>query len=1414
MTNNRWQMNRAGLLNFWYYDEETFHFSDGKLLLRGANGSGKSVTMQSLLPVLLDGRKSPSRLDPFGSSARKMEDYLLGEKEISGRDERTGYLFLEYKKTDSPQYITTGIGLQARRGKALNAWHFVITDNRRIGKDLPLTKRTGGEDIPLSFQELKNRVGDGGTVTRSQAEYAALVRQHVFGFETEDAYEDLIKLLVQIRTPKLSKDFKPTVITGILESSLPPLTDEELRHLSDTIDSMDLARQQYDKQEAEYESAKRLNKAYHAYNEYMMAERLAFLENAQAKKRKAETDADGKSAEIENLTAELGRLTEENRQAAAEQEAAGQASERLRNHKVWNLSEELTKKEAAAASLEHRVGRLEEKWDGHRRNAARLREQLNEEQDQLLNHERDSADLLLDMQSLALDAAFSAHAVNADHLDRHAGDEVDFTAWLKDADTHGRLLDELKELAAESDRKSEEAEKLQRRSSVQKQEVDRLRGRISDLDHWFEEEKSALTDRLFDWFRDRPLLPFPEEDSRELAGAAGGLYDTARFDDVRKVLTGSLDAYRSGLNEQKAGLRHDQEQNAVDIRTEQDEIRRWQTMQLDSPDRPADADAFRQKLSDEQIPHLPFYAAVEFREDVTDEQRERLESALSRTGILDSLITAEPVKPEGDSLIRPEPLLMAPTLADYLMPDAAPGSAVSAERIDEVLRSIPLRPEDGRFHIDADGTYTIGILSGHAPKTGPAKYIGRTSREQHRLRMIDEAESRLAEWITEKERLAEEVGRIDGKLAEAARWQEEIPGDRALADIRDERDRESIRLEQEQRALLELDEDWKKALTRVKELRAELHRLGGGLGTELKPEPLDRMAGAFRDYTRSLHRLDRTTQDIRHIRRLIRDREESVARTEADMDELKGEQNVAESELDVLRQGMTLIREEMQLEGIEEIRLKINELQARLAQLDEVKKRTDREIPRTEVRLEQAQAKLEAFRTDVRFWTLMEEEWQDAVSEETGYGFIEDPAENRVALADLLEKRDKPKLLEQLTKALANEQYALTDYSVTERTMQRGEPLWFSEEWDPVHGAEMDRWEMNRNRRLIEMDLYGSRVSPYAVVDALSQDLIQQEQVLDEQERKLYEDIIMNTVSNILRARIQRTEKWVREMDGIMKSRNNSQGLIFSIKWKPLSADADQELDTADLVRLLRLDAKYMKEDDLNRIIAHFRSKIDRAKELTEADADGATMRQVLKDVLDYRKWFRFALQFRKENEPVRELTDHAFNKFSGGEKAMAMYIPLFTAAYSRYKEAADYAPYVISLDEAFAGVDDTNIRDMFEVVEQLGFDYIMNSQALWGDYDTVPSLSVYELIRQKNADFVSTIRYEWNGKERVFVAEEPEEEEWTAEAAAEQDALYKPAEKAAATPHRKTGKTEPTSEQAGLFDDPDELTEPVRHGR
>ena len=90
---NRWQMNRMGFVNFWLYDDEVFQFADGRLLLRGANASGKSITTQSTIPFILDGDRTPGRLDPFGSGDRKMEYYFLGN---GGKDDVTGYLFLEF----------------------------------------------------------------------------------------------------------------------------------------------------------------------------------------------------------------------------------------------------------------------------------------------------------------------------------------------------------------------------------------------------------------------------------------------------------------------------------------------------------------------------------------------------------------------------------------------------------------------------------------------------------------------------------------------------------------------------------------------------------------------------------------------------------------------------------------------------------------------------------------------------------------------------------------------------------------------------------------------------------------------------------------------------------------------------------------------------------------------------------------------------------------------------------------------------------------------------------------------------------------------------------------------------------------------------------------------------------------------
>ena len=147
MENSRWQASKIGLINFWYYDEQEFPFAEGRMLLRGSNGSGKSVTMQSVVPLLLDGNLSPERLDPFGSRDRKMNNYMLEEDDE--REERTGYLYLEFKRESSETFLSVGMGIRARKGKPMEKWYFYLADGRRIGKDFQLYRQTNEK---ITFQ--------------------------------------------------------------------------------------------------------------------------------------------------------------------------------------------------------------------------------------------------------------------------------------------------------------------------------------------------------------------------------------------------------------------------------------------------------------------------------------------------------------------------------------------------------------------------------------------------------------------------------------------------------------------------------------------------------------------------------------------------------------------------------------------------------------------------------------------------------------------------------------------------------------------------------------------------------------------------------------------------------------------------------------------------------------------------------------------------------------------------------------------------------------------------------------------------------------------------------------------------------------------------------------------------------------
>lgn len=222
-------------------------------------------------------------------------------------------------------------------------------------------------------------------------------------------------------------------------------------------------------------------------------------------------------------------------------------------------------------------------------------------------------------------------------------------------------------------------------------------------------------------------------------------------------------------------------------------------------------------------------------------------------------------------------------------------------------------------------------------------------------------------------------------------------------------------------------------------------------------------------------------------------------------------------------------------------------------------------------------------------------------------------------------------------------------------------------------------------------------------------------------------------------------------MTDLMGTLKTSMGLTFRLEWKAKKAEGEAELDTAQLVLLLNKDRALVTREDSQRVSTHFRTKVKRARQEAALQEQLISYADLIRDVLDYRSWYEFHLLYERDGEPKKELTDRVFNKFSGGEKAMAMYVPLFAAVSAQYQKGGSQCPMLLALDEAFAGVDERNISAMFELVGVLDFDYIMNSQSLWGCYSNVKSLDIAELHRPANASVVTILRYYWNGAQRTL---------------------------------------------------------------
>lgn len=1347
---DQWKMNRMGFVNFWLYDEETFSFADGKLLLRGQNGSGKSITTQSFIPFILDGDRTPSRLDPFGSSDRKMEYYFLGEE---GKDESTGYLFLEFWKESTNEYRTIGIGQRAQRGKPMGFWGFVVLDGRRIGYDFWLYREVGGARLPYTRQELKKILGEDTPFTNVPGEYKGLVNHYIFGFKRMEQYDQFIRLLVKVRAPKLSKEFKPTKVYDILNESLQTLTDEDLRAMVDAMEKMDGIQISLEHLRQAFKDVQILRVEYTRYNQFMAAKKAqAYLdERAQVKKWQSRLGADqAHQQEMEEELAGCGtqrdKLDQDIRLFETEIESLGETD-------LDSVSEKLTVSRAKRSEV---CGQITV-WDGK---IEKGREQIRqwEAKSQELEKAVDYARYQLGKSKAELDELqgtlqFEQHTLLGKWI---AGEQCGAAAPIRQS------LKELKNRIVQGEQALREQEIIGNQYDKAAEELADVRGRFNQVLQELEaaaqaedQARDTLIERHFELARIAGEWKPNREELADLERSVADYQNISMAASYRSLTADILRRLQKPIHRLREQADRDIANRSAELHTLETEFKALQDKQELEPARKELTRAARETLAKAGIRFVPFYQAVEFAPGLAAADCARLEMQLADAGILDALVVSKKD--------RERVLAEFSQLSDIIVCAEGPGGSAFdkltvndeldrelREETEQILCSLCEDQQDvaegGRLVLRRDGFFCNGVLLGHSIGEAEAGFVGRLARKRKRQQMLRAMEQRLEEMRAALEGLIKERDMALERLSVLEEEFKTVPDlgllDQAMATVQqlkwqEEQERSSVRkAEQAEQALLaRKQESYQKVLKLCKAL------------------PYGRTRA---DYQEALGRIDDYQESWEEIRGLLLELErhrgemsgcrERIEQTEEDIDtadrQRRREQyQIEELELAIRKAEEYLNRPENQEKARRLIQLKANRIKAQ----DEILTLRERiAVLKNQIdSLRQGRRAVEEELTghigrEAGLREYFEEELDlGLIVKREGRGLPECAAEAISFLRESDKGKNSTELTTSLYRLYQQHSSSLTSYGTSLEdcfTQVDGEP------------------DVLRKRQRIVSVWNGKKLYLEQFYSTLKTQIEETELLIQQKDRDLFENILSRTLSQQLTGRIRESREWIRSMSQLMQKMDTSMALSFSLEWKPRTAENEQELDTKELEKLLLRDKAVLTAEDIERLAAHFRSKIKAEKRKAEEAGGMVNYMELVRDALDYRRWFEFQMYCYRSQDGKKPLTNAAFNKFSGGEKAMAMYVPLFAAVNAQYQKAgnADH-PRMIALDEAFAGVDDKNISTMFELVDQLDFDYVMNSQALWGCYETVPALRISELLRPANSQVVTVVHYTWNGHERVL---------------------------------------------------------------
>lgn len=1350
----RWQPLRVGICNLWEYDDAEFWFADGRLVLRGGNGTGKTKILELTTLMLLRGEITASVLDPFGSQHRTMRYNLLptGDEDDPRplTDTGLGYAWAEFGRQDpeiGPQYVICGLGAAARRGSGTDSprrWMFVT--DRRPGVDLTLSPAAE----PLEEKDLRKITGV--RVFDNAGHYRAELARTLFGL-APDAYDKLTGLLKQLRRPKLGERLNPAALAETLREALPALDSDEVEQLADGWDRLQELQRGIEKLErAATDVATFTRRSWRPWARIVVRLRADKLSNA---------------------TTELDKTTTARRVAeTALKEAKRQVKDVDAEHE-----------QAKRALADRRVERdelLESKAYTDAANAATHAENLGERADReekLATSAKKAADAArgtFTTRTTAHETAERRHAEAkkavaavepavrqpaavaglADSVARHLPDR-DIAALWADHATRTEQLGHLRELFGTyttADQKVQhtaiELAGAERAIEAARDHVRTAEARvrtavdstIAHIDTWAARLRAAPVDErtLADW---HDLVS-------ELTRESGERRSTS----LTAALNAHLETVRIRLNAWQTELYTDL-RPLTDRRTETEKLLTAVREQTESPPGPPVLWARRDRPEPEAAAGAPLWRCVQPRPDVSDDALAAIEAALAASGLLDAWLTpdgsmlGDDGEPLADALFTGAGTLNGTnTLASVLEP--TPTGGVPDERIASVLAAVgylsrhPGGERDGTW-LAADGCWRVGELTGRAVPAHPASFLGATARERARQREIARLEADLETLDERIEAVRDRIDEVKGELSRLREEASAAPDERAILDaMRSLTDRRGDLVTAEadlvavadrhRAAEAERDAAW----SRTARYAAE---------HAFPTDGLDDVSSALAEVRDGLHRLDAELRVAAERAGLLRAAETAVQEAETAYEAAETEHaeaveraRTARIAADTARQAIGRDHQE-QLAHAERLKTLITETQTAVDDLSKRLTHLGMNVARAEETLQRHGERREAAERDrdtamAAWWVTVDLGLADALGVPVpDVRNIESARESSRAARRLLDvARVDEQAQEQAWRTCVARLQELRQNLLPDRDAQIHD--------DPENG--------DLPRVTILADTATGYVAPVEASNELAAQVQARRAQYDEEKRDVLTRLLGSTFIEHLKDRLDYASAVFTGINSTLAAHPSRQGHTLRLSWQadPSDPEAGQVVDA------LQQGYEHLSEERQTMVRGFLERRIDEARR--DADEQSAAdWTELLETALDYRRWLRIHLQYQAGPRSRWQPFDAArHGSKSGGEKVVLLSQPLFAAAVVAYNAADRHAPRMVWLDEAMTGVDGQYKASFMGLVTQFDLDVTLTAHDEWCTYPTVPAVAIYDLARQKHVPGVDALPYLWCGGELTEV--------------------------------------------------------------